>query len=169
MEMQAQIAQYDTPDAILATGERLVAEFLGRERLVRRMSVVQIDAQTLEHPPSGAASGEPRVPLSTARCTKPSAAALSSPTERAAVFDGERYVGRSPPPLCWNRCVARARMEVGRLPRSLTSSAWAGASPAGDRGRAEGSGLTPCGRRARAGWRECAYWGCVRVETLRGR
>ena len=93
MEMQAQIAQYDTPDAILTRpASDYVAEFLGRERLVRRMSVVQIDAQTLEHPPSGAASGEPRVPL-TSTLTEAFAAALSSPTERASVFDGERYVG----------------------------------------------------------------------------
>jgi osmoprotectant transport system ATP-binding protein len=93
MEMQAQVAQYDTPDAILTRpASDYVAEFLGRERLVRRMSVVQIDAQTLEHPASGAAAGEPHVPL-TSTLTEAFAAALSSPTERASVFDGERYVG----------------------------------------------------------------------------
>jgi osmoprotectant transport system ATP-binding protein len=93
MEMQAQIAQYDTPDAILTRpASDYVAEFLGRERLVRRMSVVQVDPQTLEHPASGPASREPRVPLSSS-LTEAFAAALSSPTERAAVFDGERYVG----------------------------------------------------------------------------
>jgi osmoprotectant transport system ATP-binding protein len=93
LQMQAQIAQYDTPDAILTRpASDYVAEFLGRERLVRRMSVVQIDAHTLEHPPSGPAASEPHVPL-TSTLTEAFAAALSSPTERAAVFDGERYVG----------------------------------------------------------------------------
>ena len=40
MEMQARIAQYDTPEIILTRpASDYVAEFLGRERLVRRMSV----------------------------------------------------------------------------------------------------------------------------------
>jgi osmoprotectant transport system ATP-binding protein len=92
-QMQAQIAQYDTPDAILTRpASDYVAEFLGRERLVRRMSVVQIDPQTLERPPTGPAAGEPHVPL-TSTLTEAFAAALSSPTERAAVFDSERYIG----------------------------------------------------------------------------
>jgi osmoprotectant transport system ATP-binding protein len=93
LQMQAQIAQYDTPDAILTRpASDYVAEFLGRERLVRRMSVVQIDAQTLDHPSSGPAAHEPRVPLAST-LTEAFAAALTSPTERAAVFDGERYIG----------------------------------------------------------------------------
>jgi osmoprotectant transport system ATP-binding protein len=93
LQMQAQVAQYDTPDAILTRpASDYVAEFLGRERLVRRMSVVQIDPQTLDHPGSGPAAGEPHVPL-TSTLTEAFAAALSSPTERTAVFDGERYVG----------------------------------------------------------------------------
>jgi osmoprotectant transport system ATP-binding protein len=93
LQMQARIAQYDTPDAILTRpASDYVAEFLGRERLVRRMSVVSIDASTLEHPGSGPSAGEPHVPL-TSTLTEAFAAALASPTERAAVFDGERYVG----------------------------------------------------------------------------
>ena len=45
MKMQAQIAQYDTPERIvLHPASEYVSEFLGRERLVRRMSVVRIDA-----------------------------------------------------------------------------------------------------------------------------
>jgi hypothetical protein len=56
------------------------------------MSVVKIDAQTLEHPAEGPAAGEPHVAL-TSTLTEAFAAALSSPTERSAVFDGERYVG----------------------------------------------------------------------------
>jgi osmoprotectant transport system ATP-binding protein len=93
LKMQAQIAQYDTPDAILTRpASDYVAEFLGRERLVRRMSVVHIDPETLEHPASGPAAHEPRVPA-TSTLTEAFAAALASPTERAAVFDGERYVG----------------------------------------------------------------------------
>src|SRR5229473_7996274 len=87
MQMQAKIAQYDTPDAILTRpASAYVAEFLGRERLVRRMSVVQIDPLTLEHPPGGPRPDEPRMPLSST-LTEAFAAALTSPTERAAVFD----------------------------------------------------------------------------------
>ena len=93
LQMQAQIAQYDTPDAILTRpASEYVAEFLGRERLVRRMSVVPIDAATLEHPGAGPSSDEPHVPL-TSTLAEAFAAALASSTERAAVFDGERYVG----------------------------------------------------------------------------
>ena len=93
MKMKAQIAQYDTPERIVIhpTSE-YVSEFLGRERLARRMSVVRIDAKTLEHPDGGPARDEPRVPLSSS-LTDALAAALTSPTERAAVFDGDRYLG----------------------------------------------------------------------------
>src|SRR3989440_199405 len=93
MQMQAKVAQYDTPERILTRpASDYVAEFLGRERLVRRMSVVTIDPATLEHPAAGAARGEPRVQL-TSSLTEAFAAALTSPTERVAVFDGENYVG----------------------------------------------------------------------------
>jgi len=93
MEMQGKIAQYDTPDAILTRpASAYVAEFLGRERIVRRMSVVTIDVETLEHPPGGPPAVEPRVAL-TSTLSEGFAAALASPDERAAVFDGERYVG----------------------------------------------------------------------------
>ena len=93
MKMQAQIAQYDTPERILAhPASEYVAEFLGRERLVRRMLVVQIDPHTLEHPDGAPAREEPRVPVSS-NLTDAFAAALASPTERAAVFDGDRYLG----------------------------------------------------------------------------
>jgi osmoprotectant transport system ATP-binding protein len=93
LKMQAEVAQYDTPERILTRpASEYVSEFLGRERLVRRMSVVRIDAQTLDHGASGPADGEPRVGLSST-LTEAFAAALTSPTERAAVFDGERYAG----------------------------------------------------------------------------
>jgi osmoprotectant transport system ATP-binding protein len=93
LKMQAQIAQYDTPERILAhPASEYVAEFLGRERLVRRMLVVQIDPHTLAHPDGAPARDEPRVPLSS-NLTDAFAAALASPTERAAVFDGDRYLG----------------------------------------------------------------------------
>jgi len=92
MQMQAQIAQYDTPEAILTRpASAYVAEFLGRERLVRRMSVVPIDPQTLEKG-EGPRPGEPRVALGST-LSEALAAALGSPTETTAVFDGERYVG----------------------------------------------------------------------------
>jgi len=93
LQMQAQIAQYDTPEAILARpASDYVAEFLGRERLVRRMSVVPIDVNALEPPADGPAPDEPHVPV-TSTLAEAFAAALASPTEHAAVFDGERYVG----------------------------------------------------------------------------
>ena len=93
LKMGAEIAQYDTPERILTRpASEYVAEFLGRERLVRRMSVVTVDRATLEAPRSEPAAGEPRISL-TSSLTEAFAAALSSPTERAAVYDGERYVG----------------------------------------------------------------------------
>jgi osmoprotectant transport system ATP-binding protein len=92
LKMQAEIAQYDTPEKILTRpASDYVAEFLGRERLVRRMSVVQVNPQTLELD-GGPRPGEPRVPLAST-LTEAFAAALASPTERAAVFDGDRYAG----------------------------------------------------------------------------
>ncbi|HEV2216331.1 MAG TPA: ATP-binding cassette domain-containing protein [Candidatus Dormibacteraeota bacterium] len=93
MRMQAEVAQYDTPDAILTRpASDYVTEFLGRDRLVRRMSIEAIRPDALEHPPGGAAAGEPRVSVGST-LTDAFAAALSSPTERAAVFDGDRYIG----------------------------------------------------------------------------
>jgi osmoprotectant transport system ATP-binding protein len=93
LEMGAKIAQYDTPEAILTRpASPYVAEFLGRERLVRRMAVVTIDPAALEHPAQPPRSDEPRVALGST-LTEAFAAALASPTERAAVFDGERYLG----------------------------------------------------------------------------
>jgi osmoprotectant transport system ATP-binding protein len=93
MEMQARIAQYDTPETILTRpASDYVAEFLGRERLVRRMSVATIDPRSLEHPASGPVPGEPRVSL-TSTLSEAFAAALASPTEHAAVYEGDRYMG----------------------------------------------------------------------------
>src|SRR5437870_8879228 len=90
-QMQAKVAQYDTPEAILTRpASDYVAEFLGRERLVRRMSVVTVDVRTLEHPSSGPGAGEPRVTISST-LSEAFAAALASPDERAAVYEGERY------------------------------------------------------------------------------
>jgi osmoprotectant transport system ATP-binding protein len=92
-QMQAKVAQYDTPEAILTRpASDYVAEFLGRERLVRRMSVVTIDPQTLEHPSGGPRAGEPHVTVSSP-LTEAFAAALTSPTEAAAVFDRDHYIG----------------------------------------------------------------------------
>jgi osmoprotectant transport system ATP-binding protein len=93
LKMQAQIAQYDTPERILTRpASDYVAEFLGRERLVRRMSVVQIDPQTLERREQQPRQDEPRVPLAST-LSEAFAAALASPTEHAAVYDGDRYLG----------------------------------------------------------------------------
>jgi osmoprotectant transport system ATP-binding protein len=92
-KMQAEVAQYDTPDAILTRpASDYVKEFLGRERLVRRMSIESLHVDALEHRGGVPSAGEPRVPV-TSTLSEAFAAALSSPTERAAVFDGDRYVG----------------------------------------------------------------------------
>jgi len=92
MKMQAEIAQYDTPERILTQpASEYVAQFLGRERLIRRMSVVTIDLHTLEQSHK-AGVDEPRVQVGST-LTEAFAAALSSPTERVAIFDGERYLG----------------------------------------------------------------------------
>ena len=93
MKMQAEIAQYDTPDAILTRpASDYVTQFLGRDRLVRRMSIEPIHHDALEHPAGGPAANEPRV-QATSTLSEAFAAALSSPTEKAAVIDGERYIG----------------------------------------------------------------------------
>jgi len=93
LQMQGKIAQYDTPDAILTRpASDYVAEFLGRERIVRRMSVVTVDVEALEHRTGAPPAGEPRVAV-TSTLAEAFAAALGSPDERAAVFDGEHYVG----------------------------------------------------------------------------
>src|SRR5437660_1746369 len=87
LKMQAQVAQYDTPERILTQpASEYVAEFLGRERLVRRMSVVQIDATTLDRPQGGPSPQEPRVALSST-LAQAFAAALSRPTEPAGVCE----------------------------------------------------------------------------------
>jgi osmoprotectant transport system ATP-binding protein len=92
MKMQAEIAQYDTPERILTQpASEYVAQFLGRERLIRRMSVVTIDPRTLDQSHKAGAD-EPRVQVGST-LTEAFAAALSSPTERVAVLDGERYLG----------------------------------------------------------------------------
>jgi osmoprotectant transport system ATP-binding protein len=92
LKMQAEIAQYDTPERILIRpASDYVADFLGRERLVRRMSIAHIDAHSLERS-TPQRPDEPRVAL-TSSLTDAFAAALASPTERAAVYDGDRYVG----------------------------------------------------------------------------
>jgi osmoprotectant transport system ATP-binding protein len=93
MKMQAAIAQYDTPEKILTQpASEYVAEFLGRERILRRMSVTPIDPSTLDRSRPEPQPGEPRVSLSSS-LTDAFAAALASPTERAAVFDGDSYSG----------------------------------------------------------------------------
>ena len=93
MKMQAEVAQYDTPDAILTRpASAYVSEFLGRDRLVRRMSIERIHPDALEHPAGGPAANEPRVQV-TSTLSEAFAAALSSPTERAAIIDGDRYIG----------------------------------------------------------------------------
>jgi hypothetical protein len=56
------------------------------------MSVVRIDPRTLERRESQPRPDEPRAPLSST-LSEAFAAALASPTEHVAVYDGERYLG----------------------------------------------------------------------------
>jgi len=92
-KMQAEIAQYDTPERILTRpASDYVTEFLGRERLMRRMSLARIDPKTLARHDGAPPPDEPRIPLAST-LTEAFAAALASPSEHAAVFDGEAYVG----------------------------------------------------------------------------
>jgi len=91
LKMQAEVAQYDTPERILThPSSDYVTEFLGRERLLRRMSVARIDTGSLER--GTPRHDEPRIALSST-LTAAFAAALASPTERVAVYDGDRYAG----------------------------------------------------------------------------
>lgn len=93
LKMQAEVAQYDTPDAILTRpASDYVRDFLGQDRLVRRMSIEPVQPDALEHPAGGPARDEPHVQV-TSTLSEAFASALASPTERAAVFDGERYIG----------------------------------------------------------------------------
>src|SRR3974390_829433 len=79
--MQGQVAQYDTPDAILTRpASDYVTEFLGRERIVRRMTVLPIDATALEHRDPAPDGSEPRVARS-ATLSEAFSAALASPDE----------------------------------------------------------------------------------------
>ena len=92
-QMQARIAQYDTPEAILTRpASQYVADFLGRERIVRRMSIVRIDPATLQHPAGEPPADDPRVPADST-LTEAFAVAVASPTEQASVYDGTRFVG----------------------------------------------------------------------------
>src|SRR6202171_4697160 len=93
LQMQAQVAQYDTPEMILTRpASEYVAEFLGRERLGGRSSVAPLAPPALEPPASGPLPGEPRVQV-TSTLTEAFAAALTSPTEHVAVYESDRYVG----------------------------------------------------------------------------
>src|SRR5437016_10655454 len=93
LKMQAQVAQYDTPEKILThPASEYATKALDLKRSARRRPVVMTHPQTLDEPDGGPRTGEPRVPLSST-LTEAFAAALSSPTERAAVFDGDRYAG----------------------------------------------------------------------------
>jgi hypothetical protein len=56
------------------------------------MLVVPIDPRTLEHSDGVPRTDVPRLAITTT-LTDAFAAAVASPTERAAVFDGDRYLG----------------------------------------------------------------------------
>jgi osmoprotectant transport system ATP-binding protein len=92
LENQAHIAQYATPDELLADpASPYVEEFLGQDRLLKRMQVTPIDPATLAkgHPASGTG---PRV---TAGATLALAfeKLLEAGRESVPVYDGERYLG----------------------------------------------------------------------------
>lgn len=83
---QAQIAQYDTPAGILGRPTNdFVREFIGRERVLRRMSVLAVQREGLE-PPLEGLEGRPAIPLGT-RLSEAFSAVLSTPNGRVAVVD----------------------------------------------------------------------------------
>jgi len=83
---QAQVAQYDTPAGILGRpANDFVREFLGRERVLRRMSVLAVQESGLE-PPGGTTEGRATIQLGT-RLSEAFSAVLSSPDGRVAVLD----------------------------------------------------------------------------------
>jgi osmoprotectant transport system ATP-binding protein len=58
------LAQYDTPDAILAhPADDFVAKFIGEDRALRRLALKRLSDVKLG--PAGGAQGEPRVPVET--------------------------------------------------------------------------------------------------------
>src|SRR3984893_16580471 len=73
----------------------------------------------------------------------------------------------SPPPSCWNRCAARALLEVGRLPQEF-DVVCLGGGVAGEAiaGGLEGSGLSLAVVERELVGGECPYWGCVPSKTL---
>src|SRR5436853_1792564 len=93
LEAEAHIAQYDTPGEILAhPASAYVNEFLGHDRLLKRMAVTPIDPQSLEREAAPANGGEPRL---TSASTLSEAFELLLETGRGAlpVYDGDRYLG----------------------------------------------------------------------------
>src|SRR2546421_4099476 len=97
LEAEAHIAQYDTPGEILAhPASAYVNEFLGHDRLLKRMAVTPIDPQSLEREAAPASGGEARL---TSANTLSEAFELLLETGRAAlpVYDGDRYLGAFSP------------------------------------------------------------------------
>lgn len=90
---QAQIAQYDTPAGILGRPRNdFVRDFLGRERVLRRMSVLAVEEAGLESP-RGSVEGRTTIPLGS-RLSEAFSAVLSSADGRVAVVDGDgRHIG----------------------------------------------------------------------------
>ncbi len=97
LERAAHIAQYDTPGEILAhPASAYVNEFLGHDRLLKRMAVTPIDPQSLESSGVPANDGGPRI---TPASTLSEAFELLLETGRAAlpVYAGDRYLGAFSP------------------------------------------------------------------------
>ena len=89
----AEIAQYDTPAGILGRpNSDFVRDFLGRERVLRRMSVLAVEATGLE-PPSGFLEGRVTIPVGI-RLSEAFSAVLSTGDGCVAVVDDEgRHIG----------------------------------------------------------------------------
>jgi osmoprotectant transport system ATP-binding protein len=64
LEVGGRLAQYDTPDRILAApNSAFVAEFVGHDRAVKRLRITPIDVDALHHPPTAASVSDARAVL----------------------------------------------------------------------------------------------------------
>ncbi|HEX2849949.1 MAG TPA: ABC transporter ATP-binding protein [Acidimicrobiales bacterium] len=98
LDDDGRLAQYDTPGQVLGRpASPFVADFVGTDRGLKRLSVTPIARRDLAMQPAGPAPGEPvppelTVPL-TATLREALSVLLAHDTGWVAVLDGDRYVG----------------------------------------------------------------------------
>ncbi len=96
MSVRARIEQHDTPVEILGhPATPFVAEFLGRDRLLKSLAVTQIDPKSLENLPAPAVDGV-RVGIE-ATLSEALERLLESGQGLVPVYSGDRYLGAFTP------------------------------------------------------------------------